>query len=51
MKTINKDIKLISELQIKGITENDDIVIEGYANTTSKDRVGDVVLESAWSNG
>jgi len=31
--------------------ENDFIVIEGYANTTTVDRVGDIILEEAWTKG
>lgn len=31
--------------------EKQDLVIEGYANTTTKDRVGDVILEEAWNKG
>lgn len=47
-----KDIRLISNFTVKGMTEEDeDIIIEGYANTTTKDRVGDVILEEAWTKG
>lgn len=31
--------------------DNDDIMIEGFANTTDMDRGGDVILESAWTKG
>jgi len=52
MKIQNKDLKIVSDFTVKGMTEdNEDIIIEGYANTTDKDRVGDVVVESAWVNG
>ena len=52
MKMINKTIQLTSVMQVKGMDEDDDsIVVEGYANTTTKDRVGDVVLEEAWTKG
>lgn len=37
-------------MTIKEAGENT-LVISGYANTTSKDRVGDVILEQAWVNG
>ena len=28
--------------------DNGSILIKGYANTTDKDRVGDVILKEAW---
>jgi len=31
--------------------DNEKLKIEGFANTTSKDRQGDVILEDAWKNG
>lgn len=44
---INFKVKSISE------EENEDsfITIEGYANTTTVDRVGDIILEEAWTKG
>ena len=38
------------EMEVKEIGE-DTIIISGYANTTSKDRVGDVIKEEAWTKG
>jgi HK97 family phage prohead protease len=47
-----KDLKIVSDFTVKGMTEDDeDIIIEGYANTTTKDRMGDVILEEAWTKG
>jgi HK97 family phage prohead protease len=51
MKKMTKPIHIESNMHIKGIDEDDSIIVEGYANTTSKDRVGDVVLEEAWTKG
>ena len=50
---LNKDLHLVSNFKVKGLTEDDDedIIIEGYANTTDKDRGGDVILSSAWEKG
>jgi HK97 family phage prohead protease/HK97 family phage major capsid protein len=31
--------------------EEDSLTIEGYANTTTVDRVGDIILEEAWTKG
>jgi len=42
-----------SDLEIKSAAtkENDNIKIAGYANTSLKDRTGDVVLPEAWAKG
>jgi len=49
---INKQIQISSLIHVKGIDEEDDsIIVEGFANTTTKDRVGDIVLEEAWAKG
>lgn len=42
-----------SNLEIKSAAskENDNIKIAGYANTSLKDRTGDVVLPEAWAKG
>jgi HK97 family phage prohead protease/HK97 family phage major capsid protein len=40
-----------SDLSVKGISENKSLKIAGYANTSDKDRTGDVVLPQAWSKG
>ena len=48
---INKQIQIASTMQVKGMDEDDSIIVEGFANTTTKDRVGDVVLEEAWTKG
>lgn len=48
----NKQFSVISDFLVKEVSEEDNaIIIEGYANTTSADRVGDVVLQEAWSKG
>ena len=53
MKTkINKDLTLTAGFKLKEVKgEEEDLIIEGFANTTDKDRGGDVVLEEAWSKG
>jgi HK97 family phage prohead protease/HK97 family phage major capsid protein len=47
---VEKQFELLSNFQVKGLfdSESDDLIIEGYANTTEKDRVGDVVQKEAW---
>lgn len=42
--------KLLAKLQVVKDHEEDEteLVIEGYANTVTKDRAGDVILRSAW---
>ena len=47
----DKALNLISEFKLKSVEEDGDLIIEGYANTTDKDRVGDVVLAEAWTKG
>lgn len=48
----NKQFSLVSDFKVKELGEDDDaIVIEGYANTTTQDRHGDVVLQEAWAKG
>lgn len=49
---MNKMFKLSSDFVVKDAgTDSNFITIEGYANTTTKDRVGDVIIEAAWNNG
>ena len=49
---INKYIKFTSNFTVKGVSEDKETIrIEGFANTTSKDRSGDVILEEAWTKG
>lgn len=53
---INKKFELISDFSIEKSSESIDEVtgelrIVGYANTTAKDRVGDVVAMEAWTKG
>jgi len=45
--------ELISNFVVKSAdsSSSERITIEGYANTTSKDRSGDVITESAWVQG
>lgn len=48
----NKQFSLVSDFKVKELGEEEDaIVIEGYANTTTQDRHGDVVLQEAWAKG
>jgi len=51
MKT-DKLLKFIAPLQVeKGIGDDDDLTITGYASTDDKDRQNDVILASAWKGG
>jgi HK97 family phage prohead protease len=48
----NKTFYLNSSFEAKAFTKNSkSIKIAGYANTTSKDRAGDVVTAEAWAKG
>jgi len=48
----NKQFSLTSEFKVKEVSEEASyITIEGYANTTEKDRVGDIVAKEAWTKG
>ena len=47
----DKLLKFTSGFSVKSVDGEDSITIEGYANTTTKDRMGDVILEEAWSKG
>lgn len=46
----SKLLQLNASFVSKGLHEDgsEDLIIEGFANTTDKDRVGDVILQSAW---
>lgn len=46
----NKIFNLPLEFKTKS-SEDGVLTIEGYANTTSKDRVGDIIIEEAWKKG
>jgi len=49
---INKEMQITSNFRVKSVDkEKESITIEGFANTTDKDRVGDVILEEAWTKG
>lgn len=48
---VDKSLELTADFHIKSVGEDEDIVIEGYANTTDKDRGSDVILEEAWLKG
>ena len=40
------------DFKIKAIADDDEVLqIEGFANTTTVDRVGDIILEEAWTKG
>jgi len=39
------------DIKVKSVGEESALIIEGYANTTDKDRQGDVILEEAWTKG
>ena len=40
-----------NNFKVKQLEGEDSLTIEGYANTTTKDRQGDVILEEAWTKG
>lgn len=43
---------LDSKFTLKSVdTEKETLIIEGYANTTDKDRMGDVIIQEAWNKG
>lgn len=49
---IDKKFSLTANFKVKELDEEDNsIIVEGYANTTKKDRQGDIVLEEAWKKG
>ena len=50
---MNKTFYLNSDFESKAISnrKNSGLKISGYANTTDKDRVGDVVTANAWAKG
>lgn len=50
----DKMFSIVSNFKVKEIKELEDdnfIVVEGYANTTEKDRMGDIIVEEAWNKG
>lgn len=48
----NKVFNITTGFTVKTVDpETNSITIEGYANTTTKDRVGDIILEEAWTKG
>ena len=51
---MNKTFYLNSDFEAKAISsrkKNSGLKIAGYANTTDKDRTGDIVTAQAWSKG
>lgn len=48
---MTKLLKLTGGFEAKQLGEEETLIIEGFANTTDKDRDGDVILESAWTMG
>jgi len=49
---MNKNMQITSTFRVKAVSEDKETIkIEGFANTTSKDRSGDVILEEAWTKG
>jgi len=49
---LNKEMQINANFKIKAVNkEKESITIEGFANTTDKDRAGDVILEEAWTKG
>lgn len=49
---MNKDLELVSGFSVKSVEgDSEDIIIEGFANTTGEDRGGDIVVEEAWTKG
>ena len=50
---MKKTFNLFSHFDIKAVSSDneDSITIEGYANTVTKDRMGDVIAQEAWTKG
>jgi len=49
---MNKEMQLNAIFKVKAVSDDkESVTIEGFANTTNKDRVGDVILEEAWTKG
>lgn len=46
---MDKMLKLQTKLYYKALDGSDDLIIEGLANTTGKDRAGDIVTYEAWN--
>ena len=44
----NKKFELTTQFTTKSFEDSDDIVISGIANSSSRDRDGDIILSSAW---
>lgn len=44
----NHNAEIVSQIKSVKANEDGDLIIEGYANTVSKDRAGDVIPKSAW---
>lgn len=42
------EASIVSSIKSVKADDNDDLIIEGYANTVSKDRAGDVIPKEAW---
>jgi HK97 family phage prohead protease len=51
IKSNHKFNLVCNDFRVKAFGEDNTITIEGYANTTGKDRQGDVILEEAWTKG
>lgn len=47
----NKTFYLNSSFEAKGLPKSKSLKIAGYANTTAKDRTGDIVTAEAWAKG
>ena len=47
----NKTFYLNSSFVTKGLAKSKSVKIAGYANTTTKDRTGDIVTAEAWAKG
>jgi len=50
LKNLNKafDAQINGYFDKSVLEENDELIIEGYANTVTKDRAGDVIPKEAW---
>jgi HK97 family phage prohead protease len=48
---IEKRFNIISKFSVVEKADTNSLVVEGYANTTDKDRHSDIVLQEAWSKG
>lgn len=48
MSKINKKFEITTQFTTKAFEDTDDLIIEGIANASTKDRDGDIIITDAW---